>query len=293
MIPQALSDYLGTILPGAEPDWPVDLLETRSVAGGCIHNATYLRTEEGEYFLKWNKASEADNFAKEWRGLNLLGSCKTLKVPEPIATGTLDSHAFLLMNFIEEGPRSEGFWEDFGRKLATLHRNTQSSFGLTFNNYIGALPQSNEARDHWVDFFVEQRLEKQVKMAQDRKLADLKLIGNFQALYKKLPDLIPHEPPSLLHGDLWSGNFMSSKDFGAVLIDPAVYYGHREAEIAFTQLFGGFHPPFYQAYLEAWPLQAGWEDRVDLFNLYPLMVHLNLFGRSYMQQIQSILHRFV
>jgi len=293
VIPTDLAEHLGTLLPGGDPDWPIEILESQSIGGGCIHHATRIRTEEGQYFLKYNHAREADNFAKEWRGLNLLASAKALKVPEALATGKVGSHAFLLTEYIEEGSRSTVFWTDFGRGLAALHRNSKEQYGLNFDNYIGALPQHNEKRGDWISFFIEQRLEKQLRLAMDNKKADLKLKGSLHALYKKLPQLLPEEPASLLHGDLWSGNFLCATNGEAVLIDPAVYYGHREAELAFTHLFGGFRQGFYDAYQEAWPLQTGWEDRIDLFNLYPLMVHLNLFGHSYLPQIQSILSRFV
>jgi fructosamine-3-kinase len=155
---------------------------------------------------------------------------------------------------------------------------------------MGSLPQSNKKHSDWISFFVEERLEKQVSLAHEYLSSSN--FSAFNRLYKRLGELIPPEPPALLHGDLWGGNYMVSSDGKACLIDPAVYYGHREIDIAMTTLFEGFDGDFYASYHEEYPLEKGWRDRLDIFNLYPLLIHLNLFGSGYLGSIERILKRF-
>lgn len=261
------------------------------VGGGCIHHSGRLATSAGPFFLKHNQPIEFANFQAEAQGLSLIAS-GPLRVPQVLGHGQSPSAAFLLLEWIEPGRPGIGFWQDFGRNLAGLHRLSHSHFGLSTDNFIGRLPQSNTFRENWVDFFTEERLRPQLELAQSRQLVEADLVRRFEKLFQRLPVLIPDSPPSLLHGDLWSGNFLCDLKNRAVLVDPAVYYGHREAEIAFTKLFGGFASEFYHSYQEAWPLEKGWEERVNLFNLYPLAVHLNLFGRGYLPDLQSILYRY-
>jgi fructosamine-3-kinase len=157
---------------------------------------------------------------------------------------------------------------------------------------MGALPQSNCRHDDWISFFIEERLEKQVRLAQNSGLLERKDINRFERLYTLFDTLIPKEQPSLIHGDLWGGNYLCSTAAEPYLIDPAAHYGHRESDLAMTTLFGGFSTEFYTAYHEAYPIEKGWEGRLDLYNLYPLLIHLNLFGPSYHGSIRIILQRF-
>jgi fructosamine-3-kinase len=173
-----------------------------------------------------------------------------------------------------------------------LHKNYGASFGLDHNNYIGSLKQQNNRKANWVEFFIEERLSVQLKLACDYGRIDHALLKKFESLSVKASSIIPPEKPSLLHGDLWSGNIIADENGQPCVIDPAVYYGHREAEIAFTKLFGGFDPEFYHAYQEQFPLPDGFAKRVDLYNLYPLLVHANLFGGSYLKQAISILNLY-
>jgi len=184
------------------------------------------------------------------------------------------------------------YWTDFGHKLAGLHRCSKENFGLDHDNYIGSLPQSNGSSSTWVEFFINQRLRVQLTLAKNGNNIPSQLLQSFDKLIQKIPDWLPEEKPALLHGDLWSGNVMVGSDGKVCLIDPAVYYGHREIELAFTTLFGGFDQSFYHAYNEEFPLAQGYEDRFDIYNLYPLLVHVNLFGSSYLSGIQTILDRF-
>lgn len=267
--------------------------EIIAIGGGCIHQAGMFRFNEKKYFLKWN-ANASDMFAKEANGLNTLKLCASpyIKIPEVIGHGNVDNMDYLCLEFIDSGIGSHDSWENLGKGLALLHKNTNDGFGLDYDNYIGTLRQSNHRIKDWVQFFIYERLEPLIKMGVNRGYIEGSIISKFNSLFSKLNELLPVEQPALLHGDLWSGNFLFSNHSVPVLFDPAIYYGHREAEIAFTKLFGGFQHRFYQSYNEAYPLQIGHEERVDLFNLYPLLVHVNLFGSSYMSGIKQTLSRF-
>lgn len=275
---------------------------THTVGGGCINEAVRLQTSAGDYFVKWNgaprfagmPASRQGWFEAEVEGLELLRSAGEIEVPEVLLCGGDDDRAFLLLQFIHPGKRENNFFHDFGRRLAKLHRHSAAKFGLIFDNYIGSLPQSNAQHSTWPDFFIAQRLVPQIKLAnaQIGKQAMEQVNLSTNELFKQLPSLFPTEPPSLLHGDLWSGNFMTGTKGTACIFDPAVYYGHREMDIAMTKLFGGFDASFYEGYNEEYPLEKGWEERADICNLYPLLVHVNLFGGSYLQDVKRILARF-
>ena len=223
------------------------------VAGGCINNTIRLDTTKGTYFLKW-KAHESDLFEKEKLGLELLASNSPIRVPKIIHCGEKVGNNYLLLEWIEKGSTSQPFWENFGSSLAKQHRQGAEYYGLDYDNHIGRLPQINTPSNDWSTFFIEKRIVPQLNKAVNSKLITDQLRSQFDNLFKRLPDLFPKEPPSLLHGDLWSGNFMISEDGEACIFDPAVYYGHREMELAFTKMFGGFDAQFYSAYNEAWPL---------------------------------------
>jgi fructosamine-3-kinase len=209
-----------------------------------------------------------------------------------VATGEAVGTAFIVLEFIESGRRDTRFWENFGAALAALHQVSAPSFGLAFNNYIGSLPQSNRQHSKWTDFFTAERIMPQMHLASEKGLLSRRHRAQFEKIEQKLTGLFPAEMPSLLHGDLWSGNFITDETGFACLVDPAVYFGHREAELAFTRLFGGFDERFYSAYNEQFPLEKGFRERQDIYNLYPLLVHLNLFGTGYLPEIENILNRF-
>ena len=231
-------------------------------------------------------------FHAEEKGLNLLSAGSTFSIPASRGSGVMHDRAYLLLDWVEKGRANDSFWEDFGTSLAQLHQNTNAYFGLDHDNFIGKLPQSNTYHDSWYAFFVQERLLPQIKLASDKGLVDHKICNDFERLFPQLPEVIPNELPALLHGDLWSGNFLVGEESNPVLIDPAVYYGHRETELAFTHLFGGFDPLFYQSYASQFPLEQGFEERIAVHNLYPLLVHVNLFGNSYLSGIKQTLRRF-
>lgn len=262
--------------------------------GGCINHGGKFRSQNRDFFLKWNSASQyPEMFKAEARGLTMLKNTGTIRIPEIISIGKTSSYQYLLLEFIESKPRSHNFWHTFGQQLALLHHNTNDVVGLDHDNYIGSLPQSNAETKNWVDFFINYRLQPQLKIGSENNKVDQSLIKKLEKLYQKLPSMLPEEKPALLHGDLWSGNLLSDDNGNPCLIDPAVYYGNREVDLAMTTLFGGFDPTFFDAYVEAFPLLKGYQSRFDIYTLYPLLVHVNLFGKSYLTQVVSILNRYV
>jgi len=270
------------------------IAHTQAIDGGSINAAYSLRYEGKDFFLKYNQAKGFPKmFELEAKGLNVLASCNKIRLPEVIGTGESGQTAFLLLEHIATDYPDKTFWEFFGEELAGLHRETNDNYGLDHDNYIGSLPQSNAPAVSWSDFFISQRLNPQLTLAAGKGMLNSKTLNDFEKLFVKLPKLFPQEAPALLHGDLWSGNFLCDSNGKPVLIDPAVYYGHREMDLAMSKLFGGFNPRFYEAYHAAYPLETAWKERIDLCNLYPLLVHVNLFGSGYVGQLQSSLRRFV
>lgn len=261
--------------------------EFKLLSGGCINHAAKIITAKGAFFIKWNSSKWQKMFLRESEGLNLLQKNKTTDIPEIHGNGVIDDKSYLLLENIESKSAASLFWEQFGQKLSELHKITNRFYGLEYNNYIGTLEQNNIICDSWVPFFIENRLDAQIELAYEKDLVTTSFLKKFKNIYHKLPEILPEEQPSLLHGDLWSGNFISGKDGKPYLIDPAVYYGNREAEIAFTKLFGGFSPLFYDSYHESFPLQPNFEERVEIYNLYYLLVHVNLFGTSYLSSVIS------
>jgi len=264
---------------GAEVTGP---LQVRAVGGGSINNAYLITTSKRQHwFCKINDAGRfPDLFVLERQGLALVEATATIRVPKVIACEMIAGKQVLVLEWIEEGLRSDSFWTAFGRQLAQLHQVTGSFFGLDTHNYMGSLPQSNTPSPDWVEFFRDQRLQPQLKLAMDKGHLGAREIQQFEGLYKALDTIFEKEPPSLLHGDLWSGNFLCDGQEQPVLIDPAVYYGHRSMDLAMTTLFGGFERPFYEAYAWHHPFPPNYQHQWDICNLYPLLIHLNLFGKS-------------
>jgi protein-ribulosamine 3-kinase len=272
----------------------VTINSTVSLSGGCINDARKILTSDGVFFIKYNLAEAFPRmFESEAAGLNLLRDAGEIHIPEVIHHGTAGKYAYLLLEFITSENRSHQFWSQFGRSLAALHKHSQTSFGLNHDNYIGSLPQSNRPNQDWDSFFILERLEPMARKARDKGEVTSHIIGQIEAVGAKLSNIVPIEKPALLHGDLWSGNYIVNTKGSPCLIDPAVYYGHRETDLAMTRLFGGFSPEFYESYQNAFPLEKGWEKRADIFNLYPLLVHVNLFGGGYVSQVKQILDYYI
>lgn len=272
----------------------ITIKSTTGISGGCINNAVKLKTSQDDYFLKWQSGIPDDMFQKEAEGLKLLSASGAIKIPEVLGYGKIEGKNYLLMDYMESAPPKNDYWKHFGIALADLHRNnTADKYGLDHNNYIGKLPQPNGLNGDWIDFFIQNRLEFQLKLAFQNRMVDNNFIERYRKIYEIIPDLLTVDQPALLHGDMWSGNVMVGSDGLVCLIDPAVYYGHREIELAFTQMFGGFDYGFYDAYQSNYPLEPGFEDRADIYNIYPHMVHVNLFGQSYLNGVERVLRRYL
>lgn len=292
MLPPGLKKSVETYLTRWK-ETTVEIVEAKPVGGGCINETLALKTRQGMFFIKYNSsAAYPGMFGMEAAGLKILAGAAALTVPEVVGYGESGEYSYLLLQYIESGKTGTKFWTHFGTKLTELHRNTTEFFGLDHDNYIGSLVQLNKHHPDFISFFIEQRIEPQLREARNKGALEQRDMRSFNSLFKTLQNIIPVEKPSLLHGDLWSGNFMVTSAGLPCLVDPAVYYGHREADIAMTALFGGFHPEFYEAVNETWPMEKGWQDRIDIFNLYPLLVHVNLFGGGYAGQVMQIIRQF-
>jgi len=265
-----------------------------SVHGGSINQAFLLKTKKSKFFLKKNNRKKfPEMFEFEEKGLQLLQNNSGLTIPKVESVLNIGDNSYLILEWIEEGNSSADLFFDFGRNVALMHNHSSEKFGLGYDNYIGSLKQVNHFTDNWNDFFIEYRLGYLSKMAFDNGNMDKKSTDNLEKLYLKLNDFFPLEKPALLHGDLWSGNFMFSQNGDAVVYDPAVYYGHRLMDLGMSKLFGGFQSEFYEGYQSVYKLETNWQDAIHIANLYPLLVHLNLFGTSYLIQIKEILKKYV
>lgn len=266
----------------------------RSVSGGDIADAYYLETSKGErFFLKMQAQPNAHSmFSVEKAGLEALGQHPSIRIPQVLGLFQLSDRAALLMEYIEAKRPGPEEWRLFGRSLAELHREEQGYFGWTQDNFIGRLPQSNQRHDSWITFYAQERLWPQLERAKAQGLLKGAECPDLGTLQDRLDPYFSEVQPSLLHGDLWSGNFLFDQEGRPCLIDPATYYGHHEVDLAMSRLFGGFHRLFYEAYAEIMPEQPGEAARNDLYQLYYLLVHLNLFGRSYYTSVKKLLERY-
>jgi len=266
---------------------------TRPVGGGDINRAEVVTLADGRrLFVKTNAREPGGMFAAEGQGLAWLAEARVLRVPGVVAHGP----GFLALELVVAAPPAPDFDERLGRGLAALHRRGAPGFGLDYDNFIGRLPQDNTAVGDggggWAEFYRARRLEPQLRRAADEGRASSRMRRGFERLFADLDALVgPPEPPARLHGDLWGGNLLCDEAGAPCLCDPAVYGGHREIDLAMMRLFGGFGARTFAAYEEAWPLAAGHAARVPLYQLYPLMVHVNLFGGGYVGQVEAILDR--
>ena len=297
-LPQSLLEPLQQALIQIGVTDPV--VSARALSGGCINNARHIRTAQDEFFLKWNASISSDVFSAEAHGLKLLEVANAVRAPKVLAVGSSSDNAFpsfLLLEWLSPEPGHTNRLDPglFGEQLAALHQTTQQNYGLERNNYIGPTPQINRWEADWVTFYRDSRLQPQIELAASLGNLSAQRRRGLETLLDRLDGWLSHvrRKPSLLHGDLWSGNVIPGPLSEPVLIDPAVYYGDREAELAYTELFGGFGARFYQAYESAMPLEPGYSDRRDIYNLYHLLNHLNLFGEGYGLQIDLILRRYI
>jgi fructosamine-3-kinase len=267
----------------------------RAVAGGDINAAYFIETERNSYFAKFNENIPSGFFKSEAAGLKLLSQVDCLSVPKVYLVKEAENGDFglLILEWIE-GEKTIQTEEMLGHAVASLHQCYGTHFGLAEDNYIGRLPQQNGLYNDWIDYFRERRLFSQVKLAEQKGRMPKQRRNKIEKLLSSLDDWMPKQcKPSLLHGDLWGGNWIVGANGVPYLIDPSVFYGHFEFEIAFTELFGGFSSRFYEAYTEIQPLSKEYYERKELYQLYYLLVHLNLFGEMYGSSVDRVLKKYV
>jgi len=267
-----------------------------SLSGGCISDAYKITTnDKSDFFLKYNPSTSNDMFVKEANGLTELAKSDAIRVPEVL--GFDDD--YILLEYISTGSKKKNFFEDFGRCFAEMHKFTSESFGFFEDNYIGSNPQKNipaeKEKSNWVEFYFNKRILFQFELSEKLGNSTEELRIGISKLENKIQEIIgnSNEKPALLHGDLWSGNYMVDENGSAVLIDPAVYYGNREADLGMTKLFGGFGSEFYKTYNEIFPLEDGYEYRENIYKLYHILNHLNLFGGGYYSQAISLIKFYI
>jgi fructosamine-3-kinase len=268
------------------------IAKTTSVSGGCINQGYKVSGNHAEYFVKLNQASQVEMFAAEALGLKQIYATKTITVPKPICCGTVDNYSYIVLEWLDLASGNNQSWTAMGQQLATMHQTgIGQSFGWERNNTIGSTPQINTWMDNWADFFAQQRIGYQLKLAKQRG-------GSFPDLNQVVDAvrdrLASHQPEaSILHGDLWSGNAAIATNRAPVILDPATYYGDRETDLAMTELFGGFPSAFYQGYNQTWQLNDNYSQRKSIYNLYHLLNHFNLFGGGYGSQALRIIEQII
>ncbi len=270
------------------------LIKVHAMHGGDINSVYRLEGVEQSYFIKINRVDLLSMFAAEALALQELSQMQVMRIPQPIMQGVAGENAFLVLEYIELKSLTLGTGQELGQKLAQIHQKAQPYFGWHHDNYIGSNPQKNKPTNNWVNFWKKRRLLIQLTLAAENGFQ-----GKLQERGLYLGQLLPaffstYEPQaSLLHGDLWAGNASADDEGNAVIYDPASYYGDREADIAMTELFGGFEPAFYDAYTEVWPLDPGYKTRKTLYNLYHILNHLNLFGAGYLRQAEAMIQQLI
>lgn len=267
----------------------------QEVGGGSINEAFACVLDDGRrVFVKANRVGDPRMFPCEARGLAWLAEAQAIRVPEVLAVNEPGaSEPFLVLELLDAGRRTRSYDEELGRRLAQLHRFGAPSFGFDEDNFLATLHQDNTEHDDWPSFYVERRLEPLVRLAVDRGIVSASWPHKFERVLTRMADLAgPAEPPARLHGDLWSGNLHADQHGAPVLIDPAVYGGHREIDLAMLQLFGSPSGRFFAAYEEVYPLAPGHSERVRLYQLYPLLAHVNLFGGGYIGSTEAALSAY-
>lgn len=282
----SLTDYIGIQIGEA-------IVGCKAVSGGDI-SATYkISTTTQDYFLKVNSGPNAASMcAAEKVGLETLKGSGTIAVPSPILSGTFGKKSFLLMEYVASRPPRAADFRELGHQVALLHQTSTSNFGFETDNFIGRLPQQNKPHPDWPSFYWSERLKPQCKWALEQSLLTKSEIPQQERALEVLQSILGEVSPSLIHGDLWGGNFLIATDGTPYLIDPAVYYGHSLVDIAMSGLFGGFGPEFYESYHELIPKSNNYEAQIELYRLYYLLAHLNMFGLGYRSSVVSILKRY-
>ena len=259
------------------------------LTGGDINDVFLITSEEKKQVVKINNAEKFPGmFEAEKAGLEALQKPKVIDVPNVLGMGEIENTSYLLLEYKESAAKSSTFWKDFGKQMANLHKTTSKEFGFHQDNYIGSLPQQNNASASAADFYISERLDPQLKMAKDRGYD----LGVTKSFFSNISAIIPDEKPALIHGDLWGGNYLVNGNGDPCLIDPATAFAPREMDLSMMQLFGGFDKELFNSYKKEFPLESGFEERIPLWQLYYLLVHLNLFGAGYKAQVTSIIKQF-
>lgn len=265
----------------------------KKLSGGDINDVYSIETAKNKYVVKINlKTQFPKMLEKEASALTYLNKNSPLNYPSPIYQFEETSNQYLILNYVQKGQNSQAGQQKLGELLAEQHKHSHSEFGWEESNYIGSLFQPNKFHKTWSDFYANERLLYQTKLAFDKGLVEKELIKKMENLCKELPAIFPNESPALLHGDLWGGNYFIDNIGNPFVYDPAVYFGHREMDLGMTRLFGGFDADFYTAYNTAFPLEKKWQHRIPITQLYPNLVHLNLFGRGYLAVVEMVLEKF-
>jgi fructosamine-3-kinase len=282
------------MIPSEVKEWLLEnkfgtVASQKAVGGGCINNGMILQTESSRsFFLKVNPRAPRDVFEREAEGLQELNISGAPTIPEPFLYGS----SFILMENLSPAPKKGSYWQDFGESLAVLHNHHKVQYGFRDDNYIGSTLQPNSWIEDGYIFFGQKRLLYMANLASSKGLLDRVSNGQVAKIVSRLRSLVPEQPASLIHGDLWSGNVISDSHGNPAMIDPAAYYGWAEADLAMTSLFGTFPSRFYHAYEEVRPLEPDYQRRFPIYNLYHLLNHVVLFGRSYLPQVKMILNKF-
>jgi len=259
------------------------------LTGGDINDVFLINSEEKKQVVKINNAEKFPGmFEAEKAGLEELQRPKVIDVPNVLGIGEIENTSYLLLEYKASAAKSSTFWEDFGKQMAALHKTTSEEFGFHQDNYIGSLPQRNKAATSATDFYISERLDPQLKMAKNRGYD----LGVTKSFFRNISAIIPDEKPALIHGDLWGGNYLVNENGDPCLIDPATAFAPREMDLSMMKLFGGFDQKLFESYEEEFPLESGFQERIPLWQLYYLLVHLNLFGAGYKAQVTSIIKQY-
>lgn len=263
--------------------------ELQYISGGQKHGVYRILTKKEKLIIKLGEELPPEIYKKEEDGLRALRGTRTFAIPEVIARGSMNGFQYILMTFLSEGKPN---WKEFGIRLAELHQHSSEQFGWHEDNYLATLGQSNKWRGSWTDFYIHERNLPQLELAKRSGFLQSVTMNMMTRLENWMSDNCPDSKPALLHGDLWNGNALFDEDGNPALIDPAVYYGNSEMDLAMMQLFGGFPSETFDAYLLHFDLDKKFKERVDLYQLYPLLVHLNLFGKSYESVVSETFFKF-
>jgi protein-ribulosamine 3-kinase len=269
-----------------------DDLKINPIFGGSINSAFSALSSEGNFFIKENSISRIGVFISEKYGLEFLALKYPKNIPNIHLVTSLNNKCFIISDYIIQGEKNKSFYTDLGELIANLHGNKAEHFGLDHDNYLGLVPQINENQYSIHDFIRQNRFYPLAETAKEIGLITHSEFKDIYSIGERLEELIPKEKPSLIHGDLWKGNIIADQNGIPFLIDPCINFSHREFDIAFSRLFGSFDAEFYSIYNEINPLEKDWELRTDLFNIYPLLAHLLIFGKSYKQQLLDKIEKF-